>query len=169
MKAILTIGVSASGKSTWAAEYVANKLMDNEKWLVINQDDIRLFLIKQDKGNNIDEVKELKSWNYDPVGVSEDRVKAVWDGLVKNAIEKKYEGIIICDTNLDGGVKKIDKLINLGVNDISTQFFPITMEEALSRDSHRKFSVGEAVLKMQFDKLDKFLTNQNNHHKKLKV
>jgi hypothetical protein len=34
--------------------------------LVINQDEIRLVLIKQQKGNTVDEAKELKAWDYDP-------------------------------------------------------------------------------------------------------
>ena len=169
MQAILTIGVSASGKSTWAKEYVANKVIDNEKWLVINQDDIRLSIISVDNGHTIDEVQNLKSWNYDPEGIAENRVKEIWNHLVKNAISDNYDGIIICDTNLDGGVKKIDKLINFGLEHISTKMFPITMEEALLRDSNRKFSVGKAVLKMQFNKLDNFLASQTTKPKKLKV
>lgn len=171
MQAILTIGVSASGKSTWAADYIETKKNDHEKWLVINQDEIRLSLIKKDKGHDIDEVKELKSWNYDPEGISEKRVKDTWDDLVKNAIRDHYEGIIISDTNLDGGFKKMDKLISFGIDShsISTQMFPISFEEALSRDTNRKFSVGEAVLKMQFEKLDKFLASQPSNHTKLKI
>lgn len=162
MKAILTIGISASGKSTWAAQYVEEKKHQNEHWLVINQDEIRLVLIKQQKGDMIDEAKELKAWDYDPQGDSENQVKQHWDKLIMAAIDKKYDGIIISDTNLDGGVKKIEKLVNMGIerNDISTQLFAITLEEALERDNNRKFSVGQAVLNMQYDKLSLFLDKQ---------
>lgn len=155
MKVILTIGVSASGKSTWAENFRTEKKNECENWIVINQDEIRLSIIKQEKGNNIDEVKELKQWDYTPLNESETKVANYWDSLVKEAINKNYSGIIISDTNLDGGIKKINKLISFGIekNNISTIEFPITFEEALERDTNRKFSVGADVLKMQFDRL----------------
>lgn len=171
MQAIITIGVSASGKSTWAANFVEEKKQQNENWLVINQDEIRLSLIKEAKGNNVDEAAELKKWDYNPVGESENKVKARWDSLVQKAIENDYTGLIISDTNLDGGVKKIDKLIGFGVpqQNIYTQSFSISFEDALERDTNRKFSVGEDVLKMQFDRLNAFLEKNQNNAKRLKM
>ena len=41
MKAILTIGVSASGKTTWAEQFVK----ENEWWVNINRDDIRFTIL----------------------------------------------------------------------------------------------------------------------------
>lgn len=159
MKAILTIGVSASGKSTWAENFVQERNNQGEKWIVINQDEIRLSLIKEQKGNDIDENRELRKWDYNPEGESELKVKERWDTLVKNAIKNNYNGLVISDTNLDGGYKKINKLVDFGVDakDISTKYLPISFEDALQRDKNRKFQVGEEVLKSQFERLNTFL------------
>jgi len=156
MKAILTVGVSASGKSTWAANFVEQKKLENENWIVINQDEIRLAIVRSEKGNNINEVAELKNWDYTYQGEAETKMSNYWDNLTKETISKDYTGIIISDTNLDGGVKKINKLISFGIelNNIFIQEFSITFEEALERDQNRKFSVGSDVLKMQFERLE---------------
>lgn len=163
MQAILTIGVSASGKTTWSNNYVQEKKLANEIWLNINQDEIRLNIIRNIKGQNIDEVKELRAWNYDPDGLSETSVKEYWKTLIEQAISKGYDGLVISDTNLDGGGVKINKLISMGIdaNNITTKYFPISFEDALFRDKNRQFSVGENVLKQQFEKLERFLNSQS--------
>lgn len=156
MRAILTVGVSASGKSTWAANFVEEKKLENENWLVINQDEIRLAIVRTEKGNDINEVAELKNWDYTYLGEAETKMANYWEKITQEAIGKDYTGIIISDTNLDGGVKKASKLISYGIdpNNISIQEFSITFEEAVERDKNRKFSVGPDVLKGQFERLE---------------
>lgn len=156
MRAILTVGVSASGKSTWAANFVEQRKLENENWFVINQDEIRLAIVRVEKGNDINEVAELKNWDYTYLGESETKMTNYWENLTKEVISKDYTGIIISDTNLDGGEKKINKLVSFGLepSNISIQEFSITFEDALERDQNRKFSVGLDVLKMQFERLE---------------
>ena len=42
-KCILTVGVSGSGKTTWAEQYVKDMAKVGEKWVNINRDDARAF------------------------------------------------------------------------------------------------------------------------------
>ena len=38
---ILTVGISGSGKTTWAEQYVAEMQKKGEMWVNLNRDDIR--------------------------------------------------------------------------------------------------------------------------------
>jgi hypothetical protein len=164
MKAIVTLGVSASGKSTWARRHLQERSARGERWILLEPDLIRVELIERDQGPGVDVAAELKAWDYDPAGASEARVLARWDALAAQAFADGVDGVVVGGTNLDGGAQKIARLAALGLprEQIAIQFFPIALPEAIERDRQRPFQVGEAVLASQFQKLDALLARADS-------
>ena len=142
MKAILTVGVSGSGKSTWAKSCLS---CGWDKFIkVINRDDARW------------EYSGRRGWNGPNAYSFNNRIEAHvtarnHDKMVRAALEGL--DIIIADTNLNP--KTRNKLIRqcqeLGY-EVEIKEFPISFPEALRRDKGRGiFSVGEEVLKKQWE------------------
>lgn len=50
MKAIITVGCSGSGKSTWAKNL--QKQDKKSKWKIIERDEIRMLMVEQILGHN---------------------------------------------------------------------------------------------------------------------
>lgn len=133
MKAIICVGISASGKSTFAEELCADK-----SWVEINRDNIR-FNGKE------------KDWTkYKFTRENEQKVSAQIDGLICYAA--KLEKNIICsDTNINEGHRNqlIEKFENLGY-DVEIKRFDIELREAIKRDNQRAGGVGQSVLMRQY-------------------
>ena len=123
MKIIVTRGVPASGKSTWAKEFVKDK----KDWVIVNRDSIR-------EGTG-------EYW----VPSREDYITNLEEHAVKAAIENKLN-VIIDATNLNE--KTFEKWKNLAFDlgcEFEVQQFEITLEEALKRDKERGENGGRAV------------------------
>lgn len=134
MKAILTIGVSASGKTTWAEQFVK----DNVGWFNINRDDIRFSILGE---------RDWFKWNWK----NEKRVTEVQEQLIFDAfVEKK--NVIISDTNLNKKFREqmVKKLEEKGY-DVTFKMFPISFEEAVKRDNMRSNGVGYSVIAKQME------------------
>jgi predicted kinase len=134
---LLTIGISSSGKSTWAEQFVK----DNPNWVNINRDDVRFALF-----NNGERDWTKYKFNKN----SEKRVTEVCDQMIADAVIED-KNIIISDTNLNPKTRKRleDKLHDYGY-EIAHKEFPITFEEAIKRDAQRQGGVGENVLWKQY-------------------
>ncbi len=133
MKAIITVGVSASGKTTWARE------MFKEGWRDINRDWIRFNLVAPGK-----------DWsNYKFNGKNEKEVTEIQGKMIMESWADK-QNIIISDTNLNPGrrAQLVNKLKDLGY-DVEIKSFPITREIAFKRDNLRQNGVGESVIYRQ--------------------
>ena len=158
MKAILTVGVSASGKSTFAKSLKGYHTVDRDK--------IRQSVIKQ-KDPNYNKLREnmwhLWDWSW------EADVTAIELDIVQQHIDKKHD-IVICETHLtyalsmfvpevDVSSKSKDnlqhtkdivaKLINAGYQ-VDYNFLPIAYDEALARDRKRLCCVGDYVIDKQW-------------------
>ena len=133
MKAILTVGVSASGKSTFADEMV------KQGWMKVERDLIRKLIFKFDQWNK-----------YKFNKTNEDRVTDQADYLLERAANKK-QNVVISDTNLNPKyrVSLIMKLKKLGY-EVEIKDFPISYEEAVKRDLYRPMSVGQQVIYKQY-------------------
>jgi len=158
MKVIYTVGISASGKTTWADQFVAEKSKIGEHWTVISRDDFRKNLLVE-KTNG--ECRELvwSKWNWR------------WESEITEGVEKyiswlisysQMDGFIIADTNLN--VKRLNahksKMIrDYGVDpkDIEVKYFPITIEEAWARDAARKNGVGHSVIAKQMEQWNEMM------------
>ena len=142
MKAIITVGISGSGKSTWANS------MESETCAVLERDQIRSEFMEADG-------LEPKWENWDQK----------WEGdvtdLMSHFIHKfALAGInlVISDTNLNPKFRNqlIGRLMDEGY-DVEVKFFNVPVDECIRRDSEREESkrVGEKVIRQQWQRFSK--------------
>lgn len=141
MKAVITVGVSASGKTTWASEMI------NEGWRDINRDWIRFNIVAP--GKDWSNYKFNKANEKEVTEVQEKMIMESWsDG----------QNIIISDTNLNSGRRAnlIKTLEDLGY-EVEVFAFPVTREQAVKRDNLRANGVGEGVIYNQWQKWNEYV------------
>lgn len=140
MKAIITVGVSASGKSTFAAECVKQGFTE------INRDWIRFNLVKP--GAN---------WsNYKFNNANETQVSKIHGQMIMEAYGRG-DNIVISDTNLNPArrLTLTEKLEGLGYN-VEVRSFSVSRETAVKRDNLRANGVGQDVIYRQFQDWNKY-------------
>ena len=133
MKAIITVGVSASGKTTWAREMIKEGFRD------INRDWIRFNIVAPGQ-----------DWStYKFNGKNEKQVTEIHDKMIMESWSDG-QNIIISDTNLNAGRRSrlINRLKDIGF-EVEIKSFPITREIAMKRDNLRQNGVGESVIYRQ--------------------
>lgn len=137
MKAVITVGISASGKSTWARAH------ENRHNVVLERDRVR-WEIMEAKGIT----PCWANWKWK------------WEGEVTRLIEKRLASayaikanVIFADTNLNKGRREALKrrLEEMGY-EVEIKVFHITFEEALKRDTAREHGVGFWVLNDQWQR-----------------
>lgn len=141
MEAIITVGVSACGKSTYAGAI---------RHTEINRDDIRFGIVMPEaKG----------AWkNYVFSKENESLTTSLEELLFKKAAEKG-ESVIVSNTNINTEIRRnwIERCKKAGYI-VKLIVFNISLEEAIERDSFRGGrSVGEKVITSQYEKLQKAL------------
>jgi predicted kinase len=154
MKAIITVGVSASGKSTFAREWVnegygqKSFTSPDEDFSVyvnsrveINRDTIRQGLVEADG-----KVWSWSAWNWKREGEVSDivteRIVAAFDA---------GKDIIVSDTNLNAKYRNaMVKMLESHGYKVEIKEFPVTWEEAVKRDNARANGVGITVLATQW-------------------
>lgn len=142
MKAIITVGISASGKTTW----VTDLLKAEKGWRDINRDWIRFNV-----------VCPFSDWsNYKFNKKNETEVTRV-QGLMIMESWAAGENIVISDTNLNAKTRQaiIKDLEELGYT-VEIKAFPITRETALKRDNLRANGVGADVIYRQWQNWNEF-------------
>lgn len=131
-KMIITVGVSASGKSTWANQ--------QEGFKVICRDNIRSILFPE---YNTGEYKYKKS-----------KESLVSESALKQWLVAVHQGynVIIADTNLNPKYREMWKQRGEDAGyEVELKDFPITLEEAWKRDQKRGVhSVGRDVISRQW-------------------
>lgn len=138
-KVIMTRGLPASGKSTWARQFIK----DNPGWKRINKDDLRAMI-------------------HDGVFTKENEATIV---DARNALVRTFlsagHSVIIDDTNIqDIHIKKVFHLVSCEFPDVQFEVmdFDTDRKECIHRDKFRDASVGAAVInKMnsQLERIDK--------------
>lgn len=145
----MTIGISGSGKSTWAQKFALIQKNDHqENWVIIERDLIRQSICVE---KNIP--FSWKHWNWK----WEKEVSKIALQEIINAIEEpSVHGFIISDTNLN--IKRrqylIDKIKQYGVDSIELKVFDISFENACVNDQHRCLSVGYSTIARQFEQFN---------------
>lgn len=145
MKATITVGISGSGKSTWAEQ--------QPNAFEINRDKLRW------------QVTGCIGWAGDNAYKFSSKVETDVTNIAEGhliAVAKMGEDVIISDTNLNPKFRQ--KLIatcqGLGYT-VEIKEFPISFQEALERDKERGiFSIGEQVLKRQWEQWIKYNEEQ---------
>lgn len=126
MLLIYTLGLPASGKTTWANERVAK---DKGQSVLVCKDDIRVELQKHGK-------------------VLEKEVIQVEDEQIKTAL-KAGKDVIVADTNLNPFHKErlTEIAAEYGAEILCKNFTHISLQECIRRDKLRENSVGENVIR----------------------
>lgn len=131
---ILLCGISASGKTTWAKEYLKN----NSNSVIVSRDILRE---KYFPNNGIKRILPFQL---------EERITSIERKLVlKNALLNK--DVIIDDTNLrQKYLKEWISIFEKENLDWKIEIFDISLEEAIKRNSTREEKVDEYVLRNQY-------------------
>jgi len=134
---ILTVGISASGKTTWCTEFTRNR----GDFVDLNRDEFRFALFNGG----------VRNWQqYKFTRANEQRVTNMIDQLATEASIQR-SNIVVSDTNLNHDIRK--KWLEWSIeNDYHyiIKEFPISYEEALKRDNQRYGGVGHNVLWSQW-------------------
>ena len=142
-KLIITRGLPASGKSTWAKQWV---LEDPEHRVRINQDDIRLMLGKY--------------W----VPSREKLVQEIQFNAIIEALNREFD-VVIDNTNLNNKVlDQFNRLIRT-FEDYEIEykdFFDTPLSVCIERDKNRDLQVTEKVIRSFYNNYkDKYPLNSN--------
>lgn len=128
----MTVGISASGKTTWA---------ESQKNIVnINRDNIRFSVVQPDS-----------DWStYKHNKKNEKRVTEIELEVAERAVRFEAD-IIVSNTNLNPKTREFWKDFAKHHNyEFEIKEFPITLEEAIKRDNLRQNGVGERVIRKQY-------------------
>lgn len=123
---IVTVGLPASGKTTWALEYIK----DNPNTVRVNKDSIRAMVFNG---------QYSKEW--------EDFVCDIRDNIIYHALSKGYN-VVVDDTNFEEKhLRRIRAIsdyhdVALAIND----FTGVSKEECLERNRNRPNPVPDEVI-----------------------
>lgn len=139
MKATILRGISGSGKSTFAKEYIKNDLDTFE----VNRDKVRRHLFNVDQNTNLWSVYKLNKKN-------EQEVSEYIELLMGSFVSLKYN-IIDSDTNISQKRlrSKIEFYESLGY-EVEVILLDEDVYECIDRDSKRRDSVGSKVIFKQY-------------------
>lgn len=151
-KVFITVGISASGKSTWAEEKIVEIQSAGEEVKHLNRDDIREELMNADG-------KEFSwaGWSFK----REKEVQKIWRSRLSAFIGALSQNIIISDTNLNS--HHLEQLENEFKNkgyETERVIFDVPFETCVKRDLQRKNPVGKDVISGQYAKFCKNYTSQ---------
>lgn len=142
---IFTVGVSASGKTTWA-----NKFSEEFGYVTISRDNFRASICKP------------FSWAaWKKLGSrGEKEVNALQASWIDTSIARG-NNVIICDTNLTPRNWKhiAEQFSNAGYS-VWFKFFDVDWKTAVERDNARANGVGVSVIASQFEKIHAFQYRQ---------
>jgi len=157
MKVIFTRGLQASGKSYWAKNFVK----ENQTFKRVSRDDLRHM---------------ASSYTYD--NKNEELVSKLEEALIKELIKNKYN-IVIDAMHLNiSYIEKWKRFISNYYSEFcdegqNVQYeiksFPISLEEAIIRDSLREFKLGEEVIRKTWEKYKNELIEMLEEDKRIKV
>lgn len=131
-RAILTVGIAGSGKTTWSNKVVAN----NSDWININRDSLR------------------ESQGFPPIGDAQQEklVTKLQRGLVEVAGLEGFN-VIISDTNLNKDVRNgMVRYLHKQGFDVEFKIFDVPYDVCVERNNARPNPVPEKVMKKQHDR-----------------
>jgi predicted kinase len=149
MKAIVCVGVSASGKSTFAKELVS------QGWLDVNRDDLRFDTY----------CDGVRDWSLYKFTKERENVVTLMQEELASLACFENKNIIISDTNINDKTRNfwIKRLSDLGY-EVEVKYFDIDLIEALERDAKRPNGVGYKVITDQYRRYMK-LRHGDYYHK----
>jgi predicted kinase len=146
-KVYLTIGLIASGKSTWAKQFVKN----NPNTQRVSRDDFRFM-----------------TTNYTYTSENEKIVDILYKNSIATLIFNTDKDIILDEQNLDKDRREKFKewILSLSKNiKFIEKEFPVELSVAIKRDSKREFSIGASIIKKIYHKYEIELKQMIERHK----
>ena len=153
-KIILTRGIQGSGKSTWAKKWVEEDPEHRVRW---NNDDFRKMLgpywipEREELIHRImkEAIDNAMLFGYD----------IVIDNMNLNPKHWNYIQSRIYDFNHDCHIVSSEKQYTLEFKD----FFDVSLEECIERDSKRENPIGEKVITETYDKYKDIIKKLKNN------
>ena len=152
-KAIITIGISASGKSTFADAWVKEKYGCR---IEVNRDQIRALFVEavQNRGPFT-----WAKWNWK----DEKEVSAQASKLLERAVNANLD-VICSDTNLNPVHRnKLIEVLQTHGYEIEIKEFPIDIETAWKRDAARLNGVGHSVIAKQHEQFIEYMCSKMHY------
>ena len=141
-KIIVLVGISGSGKSTYASSLVQS---DPQEYVLVNRDKIRELLFGYTENSVVNYYKR------EDLGALEKQVTLYEDTLIHEGLNLG-KTVIVDATHLEK--KYLDRYKFWNVP-IEYKYFDIEPLEAIGRDLERNRKVGKEVINNQFDKYSK--------------
>lgn len=141
-KILILIGLSGSGKSTFAKKYCA----ENPYWLRVNRDDIRKSLLKMTLADYWKAETNFKKQ-------TESQVNHIQKTSLESALNSHWN-VILDNTHLD--LTHINEMLDFLKKfkvEIRFLFLDISLEECIARDAKRIDKIGEQGIRSQYEKL----------------
>jgi len=140
----ITIGVSASGKSTYARE-----MCQNHGYVALDRDDLRFSLRKAGNWGEYQFDKKIETI-----------ITTAHVAIAKESFHKKLN-LVIAETSLSPKSRnKWKKILNdIGYKVVFKEFH-ISLEDAIYRDAERQYAVGEKVLRDQYKRWNEYLSER---------
>lgn len=128
---ILTKGLPASGKTTWAVKYKK----DHPNTEIVCKDDIR-------------EILKVHEGSKNP---SESRICAIRDKMIQGYLNVGRD-VIVADTNLNPVHEKSLRSLFSNSADIEVKFFNVDPRECVKRDAKREDKIGPVAIWGMYNK-----------------
>lgn len=146
-QALIIVGISGSGKSTIANDFVESMEILNYPVAHIERDKIRRNILNE-KGIDIFSKNMWSNWKWEWESIVTQR----WENELNDAISIG-KSICISDTNLnkDRVMSLVNRLESNGY-EVKVEVNDVNLIECIKRDLNRMHSVGEAVLYEQYMK-----------------
>lgn len=125
-KILVLMGLPASGKSSFAAKFIA----DNQSYRRVNKDSIRVMI-------------NFSAWTRK----DENLVQSIRDAVIHEILTSGYN-VVIDDTNLQQvHIDKFEQFAEYYGCELVFKYFDVPLEECIARDSQRVGRVGEEVIR----------------------
>lgn len=142
-KLIATVGIQASGKSTWAMNWAKESPTTRVRF---NNDDIRNMLGVYWVPSREDLISSVKNTLINEA--MENNYNIVVDNMNLNPKEQHYleNVVLVHNAKVDEGLTKSDKY------ELEYKYFFTPLEECIERDKKRENPIGESVIKNTYRK-----------------
>lgn len=157
LNAIITIGIPASGKSTFA-----KKFCKENDYHQIERDGIRARLFgniySQENNPGVIDWKKYKFTAKNEKAVTEEVYNRIVNAKANNM------NIIVSDTNLNTKHRHtLKKFLETEGYNVEYYVFPVEFEEAIKRDNARSTTVGYSTIARMHDNFLDFLESEDAH------